>query len=257
MPKIDVLLHGFPFRTDQGIPGFCSSLLVEGEKRTLIDVGHVGRRTTLQQALEDRGLGYDDIDVTVMSHAHWDHSQNFDLFKNTPMLVHPWERKYAHHPHPNDWATPAWSGAMVEFQPDIVEVEEGYEIEPGVRIIHTPGHSPGSITVLVDTDDGVCAVTGDVLHYANVALTKTNPLVFWNERDATKSINRILYEADVIYPGHDRSFRLVNGEIEYLEPMKLTLAGVHPDEPGVEFDTTPRPPWVMPGVEDQTVESLG
>ena len=42
MPKIDVLLHGFRFNTDAGIPGFCSVLLIEGTKRTLVDVGTWG-----------------------------------------------------------------------------------------------------------------------------------------------------------------------------------------------------------------------
>lgn len=198
MPKIDVLLNGSPLRTTEGVVGFCSVVLIEGQKRTLVDVGHVGRRVALQEALEQRGLTPKDIDLTIMSHAHWDHSQNYDLFTHAPMLVHSYERKYAHHPHANDWATPAWSGAMIEFQPDIQEVDEGYEIEPGVRLMHTPGHSPGSLSVMVETDDGLCAVTGDVLHYANVALSRRNPLVFWNEKEATQSIDRLLGEADLI-----------------------------------------------------------
>ena len=257
MPKIDVLLNGSPLRTTEGVVGFCSVVLITGQKRTLVDVGHVGRRTALQEALEQRGLTAQDIDLTVMSHAHWDHSQNYDLFTHAPMLVHPHERKYAHHPHANDWATPAWTGAMLEFQPDIQEVDEGYEIEPGVRLLHTPGHSPGSLSVMVETDDGLCAVTGDVLHYANVALTRRNPLVFWNEKEATQSIDRLLGEADLIYPGHDRPFRVVKGEIEYLIPLKLTITGVSPDDPGVSFETGPRPVWIMPGIEQQTIDSLG
>ena len=256
MPKIDVLLHGSPLRTDVGVVGFCSVVLVEGQKRTLVDVGHVGRRTALQAALDERGLKPADIDVTVMSHAHWDHSQNYDLFEHAPMLLHMWERRYAHRPHRNDWATPAWSGAMIEHQPAIQEVDEGYEIEPGVRVLHTPGHSPGSLSVLVETDEGLCAVTGDVLHYADVALTRKNPLVFWNEEDATRSISRILEVADVVYPGHDRPFRLVKGEIEYLEPMKMTITGVSPDDPGISFHTGPRLIWIMPGIEEQSVKSL-
>ena len=145
---------------------------------------------------------------------------------------------------------------MIEHHPIIQEVDEGYEIEPGVRIIHTPGHSPGSISVMVETDDGLCAVTGDVLHYSNVALTRKNPLVFWNERDATRSIDRIVETADLIYPGHDRPFRVVNGAIEYLSSVKMTITGVNPDDPDISFDNSPRPVWVMPGVEEQTVESL-
>ena len=256
MPKIDVLLQGSPLRTDVGVVGFCTVVLIVGEKRTLVDVGHVGRRTALLAALEKRGLTPEDIDQTVMSHAHWDHSQNYDLFRHAPMLVHQSERKYAHHPHKNDWATPAWTGAMIEFQPDILEIDEGYEIEPGVRVIHTPGHSPGSISILVETDSGLAAISGDVLHYSNVALTRKNPLVFWNDKQATQSIDRIVDLADVIYPGHDRPFRVANGDIEYLEPTKLTIVGVAPDMPGVTFDTSPRPTWVMPGLEEQTPESI-
>ena len=56
MPKIDVLLHGLPFRMDVGVIGFCSVVLIEGKQRTLVDVGHVGRRTVLQAALQQRGL---------------------------------------------------------------------------------------------------------------------------------------------------------------------------------------------------------
>ena len=257
MATIDVLLHGWNFRADVGTIGFCSVVLITGQKRTLVDVGHVGRRTFLQEALQARGVTPDDIDVTVMTHAHWDHNQNFDLFYNAPVLIHGVERKYAHKPHRNDWATPQWTGVMVDHHPIVQEVEEGYEIEPGVSIIHTPGHSPGSIAVMVETDQGLCAVTGDVLHFAGVALSKQNPLVFWNEAEARKSIERIVESADNIYPGHDRPFRLVRGEIEYLAPVGITIAGLSPDMEGVKFDTSPRQPWVMPGIEEQTLASLG
>ena len=256
MPTVDVLLHGYSFRTDVGSPGFCSIILIEGQKRTLVDAGHVGRRVALLAALEQRGLTPADIDLAVMSHAHWDHNQNFDLFAHAPLLMHPWELKYARHPHKNDWATPAWTGAMIDCHPTIQEVEEGYEIEPGVRIMHSPGHSPGSITVLVETDEGPAALSGDVLQYAGGALTRVNPLVFWSEKEATRSINRIMETAEVIYPGHDQPFRMVGSEIEYLEPMKMTIRGMSPDEPGLKYDAAPFPVWVMPGIEEQSALAL-
>ena len=192
-----------------------------------------------------------------MTHAHWDHNQNFDLFLDAPVLIHRLERKYAYKPHRNDWATPEWTCAMVDHHRHIQEVEEGYEIEPGISILHTLGHSAGSMAVMVETDDGLCAVTGDVMHFASVAITKQSPLIFWNEADARKSIERILQRADHFYPGHDRPFRLAKGEIEYLVPPEMTIGGVTPDMPGIEFDGSPRQPWVMPGIEEQTLEPLG
>ena len=256
MPTVDVLLHGYSFRTDVGSPGFCSIILIEGQKRTLVDVGHVGRRLPLLAALEQRGLTPADIDLAVMSHAHWDHSQNFDLFQHAPVLIHPWELKYAQRPHKNDWATPAWTGAMIGHHPAIQEVEEGYEIEPGVHVIHSPGHSPGSITVVVETEFGLAVIAGDVLQYASGALTRANPLVFWSEKDATRSITRIVEMADMIYPGHDQPFRVAKGKVEYLEPLKMTIRGMDPDEPGLKYDDTPFPVWIMPGIEEQSAQNL-
>ena len=259
MPTVDVLLHGYRFGTDSGIPGFCSIILVTGEKRTLVDVGHVGRRTAMLAALERRGLTPADIDVAVMSHAHWDHNQNFDLFEQAPLLMHSWERKYAKRPHRNDWSTPKWTGDMIESHPSIQEVEEGFEIEPGVRVLHTPGHSAGSICLLVETDQGKCVLTSDVLLFANQALSRTHPVVFWNQEQAIKSLDRVIEEADIIYPGHDQPFRLVDGEVRYEEPMRLTITGVSPEEPGLTFAPPGGAPsvWIMPGIEEQTVESLG
>ena len=257
MPKLDVLLHGYRMNTRQGIVGFCSIILIEGRKRTLVDVGHVGRRVVLQEALDKRGLSPEDIDLLVMSHAHWDHNQNFDLFEHAPLLMHSWERKYVRHPHRNDWSTPKWTGAMIERHPRIQEVEEGFEIEPGVRVLHTPGHSPGSICLLVETDQGKCILTSDVLLFASQALSRKHPVVFWNQEQAIRSLDRVIEEADVIYPGHDQPFRLVNGEIEYVEQMKLNITGVAQDEPGLEFTTVAPSYYVMPGIEEQTPESLG
>ena len=212
----------------------------------------MGRRTVLLAALEKPRLTPKDIDLTVISHAHGDHSQTYDLF----MLVHKSERIYAHHQHENDLATPACTGVMIDHHPDLQKVEEGYEIQPGVQLIHTPGHSPGSMSVMVETDSGLAAVSGDVLHYSSVALTRKNPLVLWNEMQATQSIDRIVETADVIYPGHDRPFRIARTSIEYLEPTNLTIMGLTPDEPRVTFENEPRPVWIMPGIEDQSEAAL-
>ena len=250
---IDVLLDGHSVRTRQGIVGFCTVLLVEGQQRTLFDVGHVGRRNVVLEALRQRGLTPDDIDNVVVSHAHWDHAQNLDVFANSKILIHPAERKYAQAPHPNDWATPAWSGSMLEHERErIVEIDEGFVIEPGVEVLHTPGHSVGSISLLAQTDAGACAISGDVLHYSLAAISQRNPVVFWDDAQATDSIKRIVEVADVIYPGHDRPFRVTpEQQIEYLRPLELTLFGVSGDDPGVVFEDAEQTYWVMPGVEEQ------
>ena len=247
MATIDVLLRGFSFSTDAGRPGFCSVTLVEAEgRRILVDTAHVGRRRELHIALRQRGLDESDIDLVLMTHAHWDHVQNFDCFPEAPILINPRERRYASAPHVNDWATPAWTGIAIETQ-RIQEVSEGDELARGVRVLELPGHSLGSIGLVVDTEAGVAVIAGDAVHSSQVAVSGEPPIVFSSLSQARESIVKAVSTADLIYPGHDRPFRLKAGVVDYLEPFSLTLTNLTPDREGLRFETPELVPWVMPG----------
>lgn len=103
---IDMVLHGFGMATSQGRIGYCGVTLLRGTKNILVDVAQVGRRAILLEKLKDRGLSPNDIDLVFLTHAHWDHSLNVDLFPNAEILIHPVERAYCKAPKATDWATP-------------------------------------------------------------------------------------------------------------------------------------------------------
>jgi N-acyl homoserine lactone hydrolase len=256
-PRIDVLLDGFAISTSAGRLAMCEVVLIQGNGpdgravRILVDPAHVGRRTNLLDALASAGLAAADIDMVVLTHGHWDHVQNIDVFAHAPVYLHPDERRYCGRPHHNDWATPAWTGDILERM-QIREIAEGGELIPGVSVLDLPGHSPGSIAVAVQGESGLSLITGDAVHSASAALTRRPPLVFWDAGAALASIDRAVAVADVIYPGHDRPFRLTaDRQIEYLRPFSLTIMGTLPDRAGLRFDDTPAEPWVMPGIEEQ------
>jgi len=254
MPTVSALMHGIGPSSPDGVIAFSSILLIEGEKRIVFDSAHVGRRTLLWAQLEARGLTPQNIDVHLLSHAHWDHVQNIDVFDHAPLLLHRDEIRYSHNPHRNDWATPRWTGAILDTIEGLQETGEGDEIMPGCRVIELIGHSPGSIALEVETDDGLCVLVGDALHSAGVALSGKCPLVFWDAEKANAAIKRVVDLDAIIYPGHDLPFRINDREITYVAETDVSVSG----GPNVRWVDPPKnppvtEPWIMPGIEDQSL----
>ena len=97
----------------------------------------------------------------LSTHGHWDHiGDNAAVADATgaEIAVHPLDRESLLHPKP------LW--APFEIPPSVpaVELAEGGEIRVGsirLRVLHTPGHTPGSVC-LQSTDDGLL-FSGDTL----------------------------------------------------------------------------------------------
>jgi len=242
---VDTLLQGYQVDSKEGSIAFCGVNLVEapdgsgGTTRIVVDTGHFGRGLVLRQALADRGLSGSDIDVLLLTHAHWDHVQGIQYFDNARIVTHPTELNYISDPHGLDHATPAWTKAMLD-QYDIRSVTEGDDLAPGVSVVEAPGHSPGTIALSVETDDGVAMITGDSIQNAMVAQQRRNALVFWSEEQANRSVRKLVDLADVIYPGHDQAFRISgDNQVEYVAEFSFGLRQVLPDTPGLSFDFDP------------------
>lgn len=239
MPTIDVLLPGLPFACDSGTFGMCAVVLVEGPgpegdtTRMLVDTGQMGRRRHLLAALRSRGLSPSDIDLVVLTHAHWDHIQNTDVFAHATVLLHPAELHYLRAPHPEDWATPPWT-AEILADARVLESSEPDTPMPGTHLLDLPGHTPGTLGVRVETPTGSALIVGDALPRAAAVPTGRHPLVFADAEAADHSMHRLCAlsrdEGAVIYPGHDRPFRTDGTEITYVEtPPEVTITGLGPE----------------------------
>jgi len=231
MATIQTVLQGYSVSTSEGSIGYCAVTLLRGERTTLVDVGHVGRRSLLLERLKAIGFSPTDVDRVVLTHAHWDHCLNLDCFPDAEVLLHADELEYTQAPHPEDWATPVWT-ADVLARARVTSIREGDELEPGVRVMATPGHSPGSLTLLVETPEGIAGLVGDALPNRAAAGYLAPRLVFWDEDAARSSARRIVDTCRTIFPGHDRPFRVHNGAFSYIEPTSLEILFAPRDEDG-------------------------
>ena len=186
-----------------------------GNNRILIDTGPASRRNVLYRALESRNLGPEDIDIVILTHMHWDHCQNTDLFPNARVLLHPTEMDYARNPNQHDHAVATYMAEAIGKM-KVELVSEGDRVVDGVSIIETPGHTKGHISILVESGEEKLLLAGDAMPDGGTVSRGLPYHIFWDVSDARESVEKMLHTSQVFYPGHDRPFRLEESSISYL-----------------------------------------
>jgi N-acyl homoserine lactone hydrolase len=151
----------------------------------------------------------------ILTHAHWDHSQNTDLFPNAEIVISKRELEYSRNPRANDYATAKYFADTLSPH-TVIEVSGETELEKGIGTFDTPGHTAGHQSVLVETSGGLVCLGGDAISDAGALSRGLPAFVFWSVEQAEESLKKISGAASVIYPGHDRPFRIDGENFEYL-----------------------------------------
>lgn len=154
------------------------------------------------------GVEPKDIDLVVLTHLHFDHFGNNELFENATFVTQRCEIGMA-------LAPPRYSGFyyrelshyLDSIRDRLEGIEGDLELEPGLRLAKLGGHSPGCMAVFADTAVGTVALTGDAMYnYKNLELNW--PMgAFWSLPEMMSGFDRIRREADVIVPNHDWKIR--------------------------------------------------
>ena len=243
-PQLDLLLCGSGVNFQQGDLALSTIVLIRSRRadgkvvRTVVDTGHVGMRRNILEALAKHGVTAQEIDFVCLTHVHWDHVQNVDLFSNARIVLSRTEWNSIQGAAPRDLMTPAWTKYLLAGL-DVTPIEPGDNVIPGVEFIAAPGHTAGCIALAVQQGNEVAIIAADAIPWAEVARLERSALVFWDLEQSQNSINKLVRRADVIYPGHDRPFRLVNSRVEYLIDYDMTMFGADPSTPGLKFGAPP------------------
>jgi glyoxylase-like metal-dependent hydrolase (beta-lactamase superfamily II) len=205
--------------------GFLAFLLISGEEKILVDTGppapakmapfHKPYSQSAEETLEAQLARFqtrpEEIRVVINTHLHWDHCYRNSLFTRASFYVQKRELDYARNPLPlhlepyemgQEGIVPPFEG--IDYQC----VEGDVELEPGITLMLTPGHSLGIQTVGVRTRQGLYIIAGDTIPlYDNLAVPEGQlPIpnaLHVDLREYVASLEKIKWLGGLILPGHE------------------------------------------------------
>lgn len=208
--------------------GVDNCYLIRDESTILIDGGMPGHFSKFCKTLQNLAIDPHEIKTMIITHCHWDHigcAKDIKELTGAKLIVHKYERNIlekGEHSMPPGVTT--WGKLFGSFldnwskkffinpcAADIV-VEEDLSLKDfGVdgHIIFTPGHSQGSITVLLDSGD---AFVGDMAMNDFPLTIAPNLPIFAEDISALKDSWRKLMAKGIttVYPAHGKPFPIEN-----------------------------------------------
>lgn len=202
-------------------------------KKILVDTGEMhpiqsedrekaigGPVLTFEQGLAKWGLKPEDIDIVLHTHLHNDHCENDYKCSNAVFYVHQLEIDHITAPHPLDFRY------LEDFIYEIKEAgqirilsDTRKEIIPGIEMVHTPAHTAGGMSIVVQTDSGRAIITGFCCLMENfyppkrvtaMEMEVIPPGTHVNVYEAYDIMLKIRDEADILIPLHEPEFASID-----------------------------------------------
>jgi hydroxyacylglutathione hydrolase len=205
--------------------GFDHCYLIQDKGVIMIDGGTPKKAKAFKKAMEKIPIRPDEIQLMVITHGHYDHAGSAGDIKEVTGA------RIALHRLDKDWlekglvvmpgSVTTWGHIMLVmlkiFSPwlrlpatgvDVVLGDRGLSlVEYGIggKVIHTPGHTPGSVSVLLETGD---AFVGCLAHSKLPLRLRPGLPVFAEDVQAVRESWKLLLDqgARTIYPAHGKPF---------------------------------------------------
>jgi hydroxyacylglutathione hydrolase len=217
--------------------GFDQCYLIQGDGIIMIDGGEPGKIEKFKKSLKKLEIKPEEIKLIILTHGHWDHigsAKDIQKLTGTKIVMHENEKEWLEKsliilpPGATTWGQ-IFNKIMSLFVPlikvppanvDIVLNEENFSLTefgiPGY-IEYTPGHSSGSVSIILDTGE---AFVGDLLMNKFPLRMSPGLPIFAEDIEEVKQSLEILLEKEVktIYPSHGKPFsaKIISKELEKL-----------------------------------------
>lgn len=196
--------------------------LTDGKHRVLVDAGiddfdHATRNhfaisqhkgEELLTVLAQHSIDPNSIETVFLTHLHWDHCLGCRLIPKAKIFAQKAEIEYAKNPLPcnlrayerdlSDFIGTPWADRLCALEGD-------GELLPGLNYLFTPGHTVGSQSLLVRTNEGPVALVGDAVSFLESwnADPKKLPGQFYSTFACYETYAKIEALNALILPGHE------------------------------------------------------
>ena len=251
-------VHSWLVRGDDGVvmlvdTGMADIALVE-ERLKVGGIG--GGHDSFRKALAAEGLTPDAITHIVLTHMHFDHAENLDLFPKACVVVQRAELMASVDPVPSQRIF-YWKSTITNLigrkRPAQLRLVDGdTQLFPGIELLSTGAHTEGMQVVVVQTAKGRVALVSDLGdHYrywypadprANRRPQRSLSDAFLtgnvrsgSEREWQAAMRRVMDNSDIVVPAHDFRIPINIPEQWFAVPdsIESDLAHVPPDQSGL------------------------
>lgn len=230
----------FELKTEQGnIERFVYSYLITGDTPVLIDSGVKNSEEIIFDYMEEIGLDPEDLTLLILTHSHPDHIGSASSIKRKTyceVAAHSGEKEwiedidlqFKERPVPN-------FHSLVEGPLDVdIILEDGDEFELdgklNLKVIHTPGHSKGSISLFIREEKILISgdaipIKGDLPIYEDYSKS----IESINTLKTIEKLKWLLSSWDDPQQG-DELYLIFEEAIDYLKTINDTVAKVSENE---------------------------
>jgi glyoxylase-like metal-dependent hydrolase (beta-lactamase superfamily II) len=184
-------------------------VVINAKELAIIDTGTGGNAKKIVEYIQKIGYQPTDVTAIVITHFHLDHTGSAkalkDTLPNAKVAAHEADADYISGrkplPKPKNLLFRAVS-SFVKLEPVAVDIvlKENDNIAQ-LTVLHTPGHTPGSIALLDENRKAI--FVGDTLRYDGEKITGAPEQYTLDPTQAKESIKKIAQLSfDVMLPGH-------------------------------------------------------
>jgi N-acyl homoserine lactone hydrolase len=203
------------------IPHANTSFFIQGSRNNIlvdsgvtvedfIKHGSLGNRhiQTLPEGLARLGLKPEDIGIVVQTHLHFDHRSYATIFARARFIVQKAELDY-HRSRPPYEPRPCPREVLDSLNWEVIEGD--HNLEDGIDVLFTPGHTPGGQSLAVRTSKGLAVIEGldsnDEIYAPPAGMEWTGSVataaIHSDPEVAYRSAKRIKELAGIIVPLHE------------------------------------------------------